>query len=286
MPVTARARGERGGEEPDAVLGQEPEEIVSRAAGVGRERLDRSGLDVFLTGLIGGVEVSLGALAAMIVLGVVTGAFPRVGLYGGLALAGLVFPVGFLFVITGRSELFTENFLIPVVAVLTRERPVSSLAGVWALSWCGNLIGCGAMAALLSVPQAIGSPILDGYRAYSVYKLGLGTPGLFVSAMLAGMAMTVLTWMILAVRHPVGRMLVIWAAGYVLFAANLSHVIVSAAILLVGFARAGHDFLDVTRYIGVTTFGNLVGGVGLVTVFRFAQAREKQRRRRRPGLLG
>ncbi|MGH7903872.1 MAG: formate/nitrite transporter family protein [Candidatus Dormibacteraceae bacterium] len=261
----------------EELLGQEPEEIVGRAAGVGRERLDRSNVDVLITGFIGGVEVSLGALAAMIVLGASLTAAPRLGLYGGLALAGVVFPVGFLFVIVGRSELFTENFLIPVVAVLGRERTIRSLLEVWALSWAGNLLGCGAIAALLSVPDAIGVPILTGYQHYTAYKLSLPAPGLFVSALIAGMTMTVLTWLLLALRHPIGKIIAIWAIGYVIFATNLSHVIVSSAILFVGFARANHSLLDVFRYIGVTTFGNLIGGVGLVTLFRLAQAREKER---------
>ena len=280
-----RSAGEPPEGDTDDLLGQEPEEIVGRAAGVGRERLDRSSLDVLLTGIIGGIEVSLGALAAMVVLGSTMAAYPRAGLYGGLAVAGAVFPIGFLFVISGRSELFTENFLIPVVAVFSRQRSAASLGGVWVLSWVGNLAGCAAVAALLSVHDAVGQPVLEGYRAYSAYKLSLGIAGLFVSAMIAGSTMTVLTWLLLAVRHPVGKMVVIWAAGYVLFASNLSHVIVSAAILLVGFARSGHDFADVCRYIGVTTLGNLVGGVGLVTIFRIAQAREKERRKEsRPGL--
>jgi formate/nitrite transporter FocA (FNT family) len=53
----------------DEILDQEPEQIVTRAGDVGRDRLDRSLLDIFITGIIGGVEVSLGALAAMLVVG-------------------------------------------------------------------------------------------------------------------------------------------------------------------------------------------------------------------------
>ena len=263
----------------DDLLAQEPEVIAGRAAEVGRGRLDRSLLDALITGFIGGLEVSLGGLVAMIVLGAALRADPRLGLYGGLALAGLVFPIGFLLVIIGRSELFTENFLIPVLAVVRGQRRLRSLVGVWALSWVGNLAGCAVLAALLSVHDAIGEPILFGYQRYTEYKLGLDVPGLFVSAVVAGMTMSVLTWLLMAVRHPVGKIIVIWAAGYVIFATNLSHVIVSAAILFVGFSRSGHSLLDLARYIGITTFGNLVGGIGLVTLFRLAQALEKERRR-------
>jgi formate-nitrite transporter family protein len=199
-------------------------------------------------------------------------------LYTRLALGGMVFPVGFLFVILGRSELFTENFLIPVVAVLNRERPVVSLLRVWTVSWAGNILACAAIAALVSVPHAVGDPILAGYRDYTAYKLAVPGLGTFVSAILAGLVMTVLTWLMVAVRHPVAKCVAIFAAGYVLFAANLSHAIVGAAIIFAGFHPAHHSATDVAGWLGLTTAGNLVGGIGFVTMFRIAQAREKQRK--------
>jgi formate-nitrite transporter family protein len=266
--------------EQDEILADQPEDIVERAALVGHERLDRSAVDILVTGFIGGIEVSLGALAAMLVLGSALDAFPRLGLYGALVLAGLAFPVGFLFVVIGRSELFTENFLIPVVSVLSHEETFGSLVLLWLLSLVGNLLGCGVLAALISVPRAIGEPVLHGYQAYAQYKLDLPWYGVLVSAMLAGMIMTVLTWLVVAARHPVAKVMIIWLGGYTLFATNLSHVVVSAAILFVGFIPTGHTLPDILGWLGLATAGNLAGGVGFVTLIRLAQAREAQRHQR------
>lgn len=265
------------GSQTDEILDRQTEQIADRAADVGSERLDRSGLDILITGFIGGVEVSIGALAAMLVVGAALVTFPGLDLYAALALGGLVFPVGFLFVILGRSELFTENFLIPVASVFTRQATWQSLIKLWALSLAGNVLGCGALAALMSLPHALGAPILRGFLAYSAYKLQLEPEGVFVSAILAGLVMTVLTWLVVAVRHPVAKILVIWAAGYTLFAANLSHVVVTSAIMFVGFGPAGYGLWDVLSWMGIATAGNLIGGVAFVTVFRLAQVREKQR---------
>jgi formate-nitrite transporter family protein len=257
------------------VLEQEPIEIESRAEDIGSRRLDRSTLDILLTAMIGGGEVSLGALAAMTVLGAVMRLLPGADLYVGLAAAGLAFPIGFLFVIVGRSELFTENFLIPVVSVYRTERSPGPLVRLWAVSWLGNILGCLGTSALLLVPEALGAPIRDGYAAYTQYKLGIPPPGVFVSAVLAGGVMTTLTWALVSVEHTVGRMLVIGAAAYVLMAANLSHSIVSASILLVGFVLTNHSLSEVVVWLLIATAGNLVGGVGLVTLFRAAQARQQ-----------
>lgn len=256
------------------VLEQEPPAIEHRAESIGSERLDRSDLGILVTAIVGGGEVSIGALASMTVLGATLDAFPTVGLYTGLALAGLVFPVGFLLVIMGRSELFTENFLIPVVAVFKTERTPGSLVWLWALSWIGNMIGCIGTAVLLLVPESVGTPILHGYAAYSDFKLNMPPTGVFVSAMLAGGVMTTLTWSLLSVQHTVGRMLLIAAGAYVLMAVNMSHSVVSASILLVGVRMTQHSLVDVAVWLLTATAGNLVGGIGLVTLFRLAQARQ------------
>src|SRR5918912_2309156 len=149
------------------VLKQEPRQIAQRASSVGERRLDRGNLDILVTSFIGGAEVSLGGLAAMTVVGSAMQALPGLGLYPALALGGLAFPIGFLFVIVGRSELFTENFLIPVVSVFRGERQPPSLASLWLFSWLGNVLGCAAMSVLLAAPDAIGEPIRSGFVAYT-----------------------------------------------------------------------------------------------------------------------
>jgi formate/nitrite transporter FocA (FNT family) len=260
------------------VLEQEPLEIEERAENLGSERLDRSHTNILLTAIIGGGEVSLGALAAMVVVGAVLQAMPGVNLYVALALAGLVFPIGFVFVTLGRSELFTENFLIPVVSVLRTERSLVPLAKLWAISWVGNMVGCAGAAVLLLAPEGIGEPIRAAYAAYTDYKLGVPPLGVFVSAILAGGVMTTLTWSLVSVRDTVGRILVIGAAGYLLMAANLSHSIVSASVLLVGFISTEHGLADVVVWLLIATAGNLVGGLGLVTLFRLIQVRQQRHR--------
>ena len=71
-------------------------------------------------------------------------------------------------------------------------------------------------------------------------------------------------------------MLAIWAGGYVLFAANLAHSIVSASALLVGAGGAQIAITSLAVWLLVATAGNLVGGTGLVTLFRLTQAQQQK----------
>ena len=261
----------------DPVLDAEPVEIGERGAGVGAMQLDRSWLDILVTGIIGGIEVSFGGLAGATVIGAMLDISPSVRLYTALSVAALVFPIGFVFVILGRSELFTENFLIPVVAVVQRRGAVRQLALVWGLSWLGNMIGCAVLAAIINIPHALGPPVISGYAHYADYKLSLPPLGTFVSAVLAGAIMTVLTWLLLSVRGTLAKLVVIWAAGYTLFATNVSHVVVGAALIFAGINHTGHAWSDVPPWIGITTAGNIVGGLGFVTLFRLVQVWEQRR---------
>ena len=88
--------------------------------------------------------------------------------------------------------------------------------------------------------------------------------------------MTVLTWLMIALRDPVARILALWAAGYVLFATNLSHAIVGAALIFTGTVPAHRTWAEAARWVAITTVGNTVGGVGLVTFFRYSQFRAKR----------
>jgi formate/nitrite transporter FocA (FNT family) len=257
------------------VLDREPEEIAEDAKSIGSQRLDRSNLDILVTSVIGGGELSFGALAATAVIGAVLATAPGVELSQALAFAGLVFPIGFIFVIMGRSELFTENFLIPVVSVFKTERTVGSLALLWSISWIGNMVGAAGISVMLLVPGVVDAPIQHGYVVYAAHKLDMGLASVFVSAMLAGGVMTTLTWSLISVQHTVARMAMICAAAYVLVAANLAHSIVSASMMFVGFMGTQYGLVDVVRWLLVATAGNVVGGVGLVTLFRLAQAHPK-----------
>lgn len=261
----------------DAVLDAEPVEIGERGAGVGAEQLDRSSLDMLVTGIIGGIEVSFGGLAGATVIGATLDISPSVHLYTALSIAALVFPIGFAFVILGRSELFTENFLIPVVAVVQRRGSVQRLVLLWGLSWAGNMIGCVVLAALINTPHALGIPVISGYAHYADYKLSVPPLGTFVSAILAGAIMTVLTWLLLSVRSTLGKLVVIWAAGYTLFATNVSHIVVGAALIFAGVGHTAHAWSEVPPWVGIVTAGNIVGGLGFVTLFRLVQVWEERR---------
>jgi formate-nitrite transporter family protein len=102
----------------DRASAPEPERIYERARAEGRRRLSRPVLELAATTLVGGFDVAFGVAAYALAAGAVEAHFgPGVA----HAVGAVAFGIGFVFVVVGRSELFTENFLVPI-AGLERSR--------------------------------------------------------------------------------------------------------------------------------------------------------------------
>src|SRR5262245_33611075 len=99
--------------------------------GEGTQRLHRPWREVLTTGFFGGTEVAMGVLAYLSVLSATHNPL----------LAGLAFSVGFLALLLGRSELFTEGFLVPVTTVVAKRASVGQLAKLWSGTRAANLVG-------------------------------------------------------------------------------------------------------------------------------------------------
>src|SRR3954462_12388431 len=112
-----------------AVNEQEVEDTLQRTVEEGKRRLNRNWAPLVATGLGGGIAVAAGVLALLVVEAET----------GNKLLAGLAFAIGFIALAMARSELFTEDFLVPVGAVIARQAPFRSLLRLWTATATANL---------------------------------------------------------------------------------------------------------------------------------------------------
>ena len=250
--------------------GRTPQEIWEEALDEGHTRLRRGRVGHLSTGVLGGADIMLG----VIVLAVTTAALEEV-MPPDLAhvLASLTFGIGFAFLAVGRSELFTEHLRIPFVGTIARREKASELQQLWLLTLVANLAVIFAIAAALTVEQVLEPPVLEvaGTLADTLGERDF-VPS-FVSAVIAGVAMTIFTWLALAAERDSTRVLLALLLGFLLVAPSLNHAVVGFGELsfglLAGTAQIGWD--DLGKTLGTATLGNLVGGLGLVTVTRLFQ---------------
>jgi formate-nitrite transporter family protein len=119
---------DREAAEPD-IAQEEPERTFDRLVDEGEQRLGRSWPGLLATGLMGGLDIGAGVLALLLVE----------HLTGSPLLGGLAFSIGFIALTLARSELFTENFLVPVAAVAARRGSLAGLLRLWSSTLATNL---------------------------------------------------------------------------------------------------------------------------------------------------
>ena len=245
----------------------EPKEIYERTRDEGRRRLSRPLIELAATSLVGGFDVAFGVAAFGLAGASVSGSVSH--LVGALA-----FGVGFVFIAVGKSELFTENFLVPITGLERTRGSLLKLGELWVSALVLNIVG-GALLALILTSEGVLRPgskevlarLADEIAGYDVLTG-------FLSAVVAGGLMTLMTWFIEGAADSIGiRIVMAWVVGALIALGTFNHAIVSTIELFFG-RRFGADisFGEIAGNLGVSVVGNLVGGLLLVTFVRSAQA--------------
>ncbi len=248
----------------------EPHEMFARTRDEGERRLTRSRLELVTTSLVAGFDVVFGIIA----LAAATAAMsPHFGPEAGHFFGSLLFGVAFIFIVVGRSELFTENFLVPITALRRGNLTKFKLAELWTISPILNIAG-GLLLILIVSSQGVlpeGAPHALKEAATHIDDL---TPwSAFMSAIVGGALITAMTWMVEGVGTVGGRIVVAWVAGVILALGSLNHVIV-VTLELIFALRFGADiaFGAVAANFAIAAAGNMIGGLLFVTLTRTSQA--------------
>ncbi len=254
-----------------AVAEIEVEQTFERSLDEGRRRIARKTWPLLATGVLGGIDVGTGVLALLFVEHET----------GNVLLAGLAFSIGFIALTLARSELFTEDFLVPVATVVARKARLRMLLRLWIGTLAANLVGGWVFTLLIMTgyPDFAETAIKAG-RHY--VELGLGTRALTL-AILGGAVITLMTWM-QHTTESVGVKLVPAVTGaFLLAGAQLNHAVVNS-LLMFSALHTGHapfGYVQWAQTAGLAAVGNLVGGLVLVTLLRLFQvphavARERE----------
>ena len=108
-------------------------------------------------------------------------------------------------------------------------------------------------------------------------QVGRSWTTLFVSAVFAGALITAMTWFVEGQETMGVRVVAAWLAAALLVLGNFDHVIVVSLELLFGMRFGAHvPWSFWFENLGLAAAGNMVGGIGLVTVNRFTQARSSR----------
>src|SRR3954464_9243380 len=259
-------RGEpEGGNGSGGLNEPEVEDTFERTVLEGRRRMSRGWPALVATGLVGGIDVATGVMAMLVVEAKT----------GDKLLAGLAFSIGFIALTLARSELFTEDFLVPVGAVIARQSRMRSLMRLWWVTAAANLVGGWVFTYLVVTGfSEVKEPAIEAGKHY--VDLGIGWRA-FSLALLGGAVITLMTWMQHSTENMGVKIVPAVTTGFLLAGLQLNHAIVNSLLLFSGLqtGHAPYGYVDWAKTAGWAALGNMVGGVLLVTLLRMLQVPHK-----------
>jgi formate/nitrite transporter FocA (FNT family) len=247
-----------------------PAETFERAVEEGERRLDQSLLELVSTSFIAGFTIVFGIVALGIVEALAEPEFAEFARVAG----ALAFGVGVVFLVVGRTELFNENFSDPTAAAVARSDswPLASLLRLWVVTLGFNLVGGCLFALVFAVEGVLPPGSAHALTAFAEESAARTVEAWFASGVVGGALVSLTSFLLVAVGSTGGQFAVAYVVGVLLALGPFDHVVVTVLHVVLGVllgATVGPGTLA-TMTVAVTG-GNLVGGLGLVTLTHVGQ---------------
>ena len=185
----------------------------------------------------------------------------------------LFYPLGFIAVIIGRAQLFTENTLYPVALILSERKHLLDTLRLWAIVFFSNVAGAAAFAALAVNTASLRPDIADRLVQLGHDALQSTNSHIFWSGVIGGWIIALVAWMVSASTWTIGQIAVIWLLTFIVGLGHFSHCIATSGEILAA-VFSGHEPLRAYfNWLLRATSGNIVGGIFLVTLLNFGQVK-------------
>jgi formate/nitrite transporter FocA (FNT family) len=244
-------------------------EILDEQIEMALHEHNRSNQDLFFSAISAGLEVGFSVFLMAVIYYLFNGVLHPSKLH---VLIALAYPLGFVFVVIGRSELFTEHTTLAVIPVLNRNATIKSLLILWGIVYAGNLLGGYIFGYILSIlPEQL--QIIENNVFYHLaYKL-IDHPWHIIlgSGVLAGWLMGLLSWLVTSAQETISRMIIIILITSVIGIGGLHHSIVGS--IEVFTATITSTEISWNHYFHVqiwATIGNIIGGVVFVALVKYS----------------
>lgn len=243
-------------------------DILSRVIHEGEELFKINNKAMFLSAVIAGLEIGFSYLLVCAVYYLLGG---RLDEHIVVKLFSVVYPVGFILVILGKSALFTEQTSVLALPVLNGQRSIWELFKVWSIVIFGNIIG-GMFFAYFIGNLAPKMQLFTTETMASVARHVLDYEWwvILLSAITAGWLMGLLTWLLNSTFNSLARVLLIFMITGVIGFGGFHHSIVGNIEVFGGLIHS--DSISISEYLWfllLTLGGNGIGGAIVVGLFKY-----------------
>ena len=240
-------------------------EIYVEVAANARDELKRSALSLGISGFAGGMFMGLSGLGVAIATAHL--GWSRASGF----VAQMFYPLGFMAVILGRAQLFTENTLYPVALCLAERKHFARTLRLWSIVLIANVAGACAFALLVARTPALGAVFLSELAHLGSESAQRTAPAIFWSAIVAGWIIAMVAWLVSASHSISGSVIVIWALTFVIGLGHFAHCIAGSAEVLTAVFTHQVAWIGYLRWLVLAVAGNVSGGVVIVTLLEYGQ---------------
>jgi formate/nitrite transporter FocA (FNT family) len=223
-------------------------------------------------------DLALSALAAGLTIGFsfVAAAYLTLWVPASYAPAAIAFgyPLGFIFVVQARNQLFTENTLEPVIPFL-QQRDFATLKRVlrlWTIVLAGNLVGALLFSLLAGLTSLFEPPMQHALAYVATQGTADGFGVVVYRAIFGGWLVALMAWLVSSTRATGTQVLYIWITTAPIAAFGFRHSIAGAVeafyLAVTGAASWGSM---IGGFLIPALIGNIVGGVVLVAMLNHGQ---------------
>lgn len=249
-------------------------EIHDNIMSEANEELERAVPSLLLSSLASGLAIGFSFVGGAFASSLVPEPYAH-------AAASAAYPLGFIFVIMARSELFTENTLTPVLPLLHRRDATTlrRMLRVWGVLLAGNLVGTLLFSWVAARTQAL--PAILEPSMLQLSERATSTPfGLTLyHAVFAGWLIALLTWLLASTRYTGAQLALIWLVTAPISAFEFKHSIVGATEAFYRAWQGSAEWGAMLRFIVAALIGNAIGGVLLVAILNYGQVVAERRKK-------
>jgi formate-nitrite transporter family protein len=232
----------------------------------GESELKRGRIALLLSGLAAGLSmgfslVTQGELHALLPEG------PAQTLIGHLG-----YTIGFLIVVLGRQQLFTENTLTPILPLLHNRNLLTlwRVVRLWTLVLAANVAGTWMFAAVAAHSSVFGPEAKQAFSEISAHALSASFGTTLLRAVFAGWLIALMVWLLPGAEG--SRPFIIVVITYVVSLAGFSHIVAGSVDCLFLVETGQTTWLEfIWAFFIPTLIGNILGGVALVAVLNYGQ---------------
>jgi formate/nitrite transporter FocA (FNT family) len=234
------------------------------------EELGRPEGSLVYSGLFAGFTIGLSALAVALTTASLT---PEV--QSTAFIAALLYPIGYVAVIIGRSQFFTENTLYPVMLSLRHKEYLSRTGRLWAIVFATNLAGAFLFAMLVILTGALAEPVQAELVSNGVKYTEGSFIDTFWSAVITGFLLATVAWLVEGCDTVTGRVAVIWSLTFFVSLASLDHCIATTVTAFCALLDGELALGETLAWLAPAVLGNVLGGVIIVASINYGQVREE-----------